>query len=80
MARPVVHLQSVSPKIGCEILVVGDEAVDDDEELDVDDSGVEGEKLVIKRADDVVKKVRDPKLPTSEEVGNHYVMGHIPYI
>ena len=79
MARSVVHLQSVSPKMGCEILVVGDDAVDDDDELEVDDSGIEGERLVIKKDDEVVKKVKDPKLPTSEEVEDHYVMGHIPY-
>ena len=49
MASSVVHLQSGSPKIGCEILVVGDDAVDEAEELEVDDSGIEGERLVIKR-------------------------------
>ena len=68
MARSVVHLHSVSPKMECEILVVGDDAVDDDDELEVDDSGIEGERLVIKKEDEVVKKVKDPKLPTSEEV------------
>ena len=41
MARSVVHLQSVSPKIGSEILVVGDDDVDDAEELEVDDSRIE---------------------------------------
>ena len=65
MARSVVHLQSVSPKMGCEILVVGDDAVDDAEELDVDDSGIEGERLVMKKDDEVIEKVKDPKLPTS---------------
>ena len=79
MARPVVHLQSVSPKMGCEILVVGDEAVGDEEELEVDDSGIEGERLIVKKDDDVVKKLKDPKLRILEEVDSHYVMGHIPY-
>ena len=79
MARSVVHLQSVSPKIRCGILGVGDDAVDEAEELEVDDSGIEGERLVIKTDDEVIKKVKDPKLPTSEEVDSHYVMGHIPY-
>ena len=41
MARSVVHLQSVSPKMGCEMLVEGDDAVDDEDELEVDDSGIE---------------------------------------
>ena len=72
MASSVVHLQSVSPKIGCEILVVGDDAVDDAEELEVDDSGIEGDRLVLRKEEEVIKKVRDPKLPTSEEVENHY--------
>ena len=79
MARSVVHLQSVSPKIGCEIRVVGDDAVDEAEELEVDDSEIEGERLVIKRDDEIIKKVKDPNLPTSEEVDGHCVMGHIPY-
>ena len=79
VAGSVVRLQSVSPKIGCEILGVGDDAVDEAEELEVDDTGIEGERLVIKRDDEVIKKVKDPKLPTSDEVDGHYVMGHIPY-
>ena len=29
--------------------------------------------------DEVVKKFKDPKLPTQEEVDKHYIMGHIPY-
>jgi len=78
VASSVVHLQSVSPKIGCEILGVGDDAVDEAEALEVDDSGIEGERLVIKNDDEVIK-VKDPKMPTSEEVDSHYVMGHIPY-
>ena len=78
MARSVVHLQSVSPEIGCEILVVGEDDVDAAEELEVDDSGIEGEGLIMKKEDEVIKKVKDPKLPTSEEVDSHYVMGHIP--
>ena len=53
--------------------------MDDAEELEVDDSGIEGERLVLRKEEEVVKKVRDPKLPISEEVDNHYVMGHIPY-
>ena len=48
-------------------------------EAEVDDSGIEGERLVMKRDNEVIKKVKDPKLPTSEEVDSHYVMGHIPY-
>ena len=79
MARSVVHLQSVSPKIRCEILGVGDDAVDEGEELEIDDSGVEGETLVSKRDDEVVRKVKGHKLPTSEEGENHYIVGHIPY-
>ena len=42
MARSVVHLQFVRPKIRCEILVVGDDAVDEGEEIEENDSGVEG--------------------------------------
>ena len=38
------------------------------EEFEVDDSGIEGERLIIERDAEVIKKVKDPKLPTSEEV------------
>lgn len=64
MASSVVHLRSVSSKIGCEILVVGDDAVDDAEELEVHDGGIEGERSVMKKDDEVIRKVKDPKLPT----------------
>ena len=54
MARSVVHLQSVSPKIGCEILVVGEDAVDEAEESEVDHSGIEGERLVLRKEEKVI--------------------------
>ena len=29
--------------------------------------------------DELVKTLRDPKLPTQEDVDRHYLTGHIPY-
>ena len=48
MARTVVHLQSVRSKIGCYFFVAGENAVDEAEEVEVDDSGISGERLVMK--------------------------------
>ncbi len=48
-------------------------------DVEEDDGGIEGEKLQVKKDDEVIKKLKDPKLPTEEEVDGHYVMGHIPY-
>ncbi len=59
MARSVVNLQSVSQKIRVEILGVGEDAVDEVEEGDEDDSGMQGEKIMVKRDDEVIKKLMD---------------------
>ena len=57
-------------------------------ELDEDgeDSGVESEvegvkgvRLRLPKENEFVRKLRDPRLPTPEEVEEHYVRGHIPY-
>ena len=64
-------LQSVRPSHEFDI-----QGVDDDE---VDDSGIEGERIGLEEEYVVVKMVKDPKLPTQGEVDKHYVMGHIPY-
>ena len=45
----------------------------------MDDSGVPGEKLGLSQEDEVVKKVKDPKLPSQPEVDQHWIMGHLPY-
>ena len=65
-------LQSVRPNHELDI-----QGIDDDDE--VDDSGMDGERISLEEEGEVVKKFKDPKLPTQEEVDKHYVMGHIPY-
>ena len=48
-----------------------------DEEIEVE--GVPGERLRLPKENEFVRKLRDPRLPTQEEVDEHYVRGHIPY-
>ena len=67
-AGSVNWLQSVRPNHEFDI-----QEIDDDDE--VDDSGMEGERISLEEEDEVVKKMKDPKLPTQEEVDKHYVMG-----
>ena len=56
--------------------------VEDEEDSDADDEHVEGEgveRVKLPKEGDIVKKMKDPILPTPEEVDRHYVMGHLPY-
>ena len=53
-AGSVVHLQSVSPKTGCEILGVGDDAVESDNEIEEDDSGIDRERFNVKKGDEAI--------------------------
>ena len=49
---------------------------------EVDDECLEGEgveRVQMPRGDENVKRIRDPVLPTPEEVDRHFVMGHMPY-
>ena len=53
---------------------------------DADDEAVDGDKLVdggerigLPKDDAVMKKVKDPKLPSQDEVDQHWIMGHLPY-
>ncbi len=62
-------MQSVRPSHEFDIQELSDEENADEE----DDSGMEGEKIMVKRDDEVIKKLKDPKLPTVEELDNHYV-------
>ena len=48
-----------------------------DEEPEVE--GVPGDRLRLPKENEFVRKLRDPRLPTQEEVDEHYVRGHIPY-
>ncbi len=75
----MIKLQSVSPKEEYEILGLDEENEEERIEVEVDDSGIEGERLSIDKEEEVVKKVKDPKLPTQEEVDKHYIKGHLPY-
>ena len=49
-------------KKGCEILVVGDDAVDDAEEQEVDDSGIEGERLVFEERGGGYQRGQGPEI------------------
>ena len=73
-AGSVSELQSVRPNHEFDIQEIGDEDADE-----IDDSGMDGERISLEDEGVVVKKVKDPKLPIQLEVDKHYVMGHIPY-
>ena len=38
-----------------------------------------GERLGLEKEDEVVRKIKDPKLPSGEEGERHYLMGHMQY-
>ena len=57
-----------------------------EEDSDADDEGIiQGEKgedverLGLPKEEDFVRKFRDPKLPSEEEVERHFISGHVPY-
>ena len=72
-----MHKVSVSP--------IADTAGDGDigggaqEGSDVEGEGEMGERLRLPEEDAFVRKVRDPRLPTREDVESHNMRGHIPY-
>lgn len=41
--------------------------------------GVESERLRLPKEDEFVRKFNDRRLPSQDEVDDHYVRGHIPY-
>ena len=54
---------------------------DEDSEGDAEVEVVKGERLrlLVPKDNEFVRKVRDPRLPTQEDVEEHYVRAHIPY-
>ena len=58
-AGSVSELQSVRPNHEFDIQEIGDEDADE-----IDDSGMDGERISLEDEGVVVKKVKDPKLPT----------------
>ena len=51
----------------------------DDEAVDGEMVEDEGERIGLPKDDKVFKKVKDPKLPSQQEVDQHWIMGHLPY-
>jgi hypothetical protein len=43
------------------------------------DQGEVCERIRLRREDEVIKKIRDPKLPSDRDVEDHYLSGHLPY-
>ena len=41
--------------------------------------GEVGERLGLQKEEEVLKRIRDPKLPSQEEIERHCLCGHIPY-
>ena len=50
---------------------------DSEGEVEGDMEGEEGERLRLPKEEEVVKQLRDPKLPSREDVERHYLMGHV---
>ena len=75
--------ESVSPSLGSfngKDLMANDRESDADEEPEVGEpKGEEAEKMGLPKEDEFLRKLRDPKLPTAEEVERHVVCGHLPY-
>ena len=57
----------VEEDIGGKVEVEGEGLVDCEERIKLEEPG------------DVVKMLKDPSIPTQEEVDKHYAMGHIPF-
>eukprot|EP00973_Karenia_brevis_P085294 11837594-Karenia_brevis.AAC.1 len=55
---------------------VGGEVGDEESAEEEVPEGVEPERIKLQEDGEVVKKIGDPKLPTEQEVKEHYEMGH----
>ena len=55
------------------------EGIESDGEIDGEMEGGVGERLRLPKEDEVVKQLRDPKLPSKEDVEKHNVMGHVVF-
>eukprot|EP00973_Karenia_brevis_P078949 10956552-Karenia_brevis.AAC.1 len=49
--------------------------VENEEEID-EGMGEDPERLRLREDGDVVKKIKDPRLPSEDEVKEHFEMGH----
>ena len=61
----------------------GEDSDADDEgggvRIQEDFEGIAGERIALEKEEDIVRKLRDPRLPSDREVEEHYLMGHLPY-
>eukprot|EP00973_Karenia_brevis_P093949 12419987-Karenia_brevis.AAC.1 len=55
------------------------EEKEEGEELEIQEEGVETERLRLPADSENVKKILDPCLPTEAEITEHYEMGHAVY-
>ena len=77
--RQVAQPKSISP---LEVEIEGSAMLRDsdaDDEGEVIENGDPVERLALEKEGAVVRKLVDPKLPSKEEVEDHYVRGHFPY-
>ena len=56
-----------------------DDEEEEDDEVVTEMVGEVCERIGLPREDEFVRKLRDPKLPTQEEVDSHWLMGHCQY-
>ena len=46
---------------------------------EVDPNGESGERIGMEEESDFIRDLKDPKLPSKEEVEKYFLRGHIPY-
>ena len=82
-----MNIKSVSPKfipedVECGVcgLDIFQGTVDDIEEGDAGElPGEVCEKVELEKEEVVIKRLRDPKLPSQKDVDVHWLMGHLPF-
>ena len=86
MAGPIINARPVSPFSGVsgqgdavEVQGLSDgdgESGEEDESIPVGESCG---RFAVDKEEKVVKRLADPKLPSADEVEQHYISGHLPY-
>ena len=71
--------ESVRPRDFRDVMVNEGDSDADDEGIIQGEKGEDVERLGLPKGEDFVRKFRDPKLPSEEEVERHFISGHVPY-
>ena len=69
--------ESVRPRDFRDVMVNEGDSDADDEGIIQGEKGEDVERLGLPKEEDFVRKFRDPKLPSEEEVERHLISGHV---